>query len=130
MSTAGEITELPSPVDAYNTVFQNVHAEVFFQKLASYGIEPQTAQDAHDLLELGAKLSVLPDAPEDRPFAKYSSALDSMLNQSGVNAGQQKQANTQAVYNAATQLAQQPEIYAATVSLKKAEAELTAQQPQ
>ena len=33
---------LPNPADAYNQLFNDVHAQVFLGKLASYGIQPTT----------------------------------------------------------------------------------------
>lgn len=51
-------TQQPAfPQDAYDLLVERVHAPVFFQKLArDHGINPQTAQERFELLELAGIL--------------------------------------------------------------------------
>jgi len=52
-----EQQQAPTPQDAYNHLLQNLHAPVFFNKLAQdYGVQPQSRQEALDLLSLGGSL--------------------------------------------------------------------------
>ena len=47
---------LPDVQTAYNTLFDGVHQQVFFNKLASYGFVPQNEKEAAEMLELAGKL--------------------------------------------------------------------------
>lgn len=48
---------LMSPEEAYDVLVAQVHAPVFFEKLAKvYGVVPQTAQQARDLLQMAGAL--------------------------------------------------------------------------
>jgi hypothetical protein len=42
--------------DAYRLLFDQIHAPVFFEKLAERGIEPESEQEIQALLEMGANL--------------------------------------------------------------------------
>src|SRR5688572_20575864 len=42
---------------AFDTLAENIHAPIFFEKLARvYGIRPQTREDAHELLMIAGEL--------------------------------------------------------------------------
>ena len=46
-----------NPEEAYNVLIANVHAPVFFEKLASvYGIKPNTQDEARELLLIAGEL--------------------------------------------------------------------------
>ena len=123
---------LPDPQDAYNHLFDGVHAEVFFGKLASYGIQPASEKEAADLLQLAGQLrhvdSSEKQASESSRFGGAVSALNSAVN--NTPAGQQKQAEAkgEAIKQAAQQLMQDPSVYASVLSLKAAEAAVLAGQ--
>ncbi len=121
---------LPNPADAYNQLFNDVHAQVFLGKLASYGIQPTTEKEAADLFALAGQLRHV-DGPEKQAasqsrFGGAVSALNSVLGQSP--AGQQQQAAVygQAIKQAAAELMQDPGVYNAVLALKAHEAAILA----
>jgi len=121
---------LPEPEAAYSHLFDGVHSQVFFGKLASYGIQPTTEKEAQDLFALAGRLREV-DGPEKQAAAqsRYGgavSALDSVLG--NTPAGRQKIASDgkQAVKQAAAELMQDPSVYNAVLSLKAQEAVLLA----
>ena len=77
---------LPDAADAYNQLFDGVHAQVFLGKLASYGIQPTTEKEAADLFALAGQLrhvdSPVKQAAEQSRFGGAVSALDSVLGHS------------------------------------------------
>mgnify|MGYP003681252876 CR=1 FL=1 len=110
------MSSLPNPQDAYNQLFHNVHAEVFFGKLASYGIQATTEKEAADAEK---------QAAESSRFGGAVSALNNITTQPTTPA-QRYQAQGQAIKQAASQLAQDPSIYNAVISLKAHEAAVLA----
>jgi hypothetical protein len=42
--------------EGYRLLFDQIHAPVFFEKLAEHGIEPQTEEEVNALLKMGADL--------------------------------------------------------------------------
>lgn len=122
---------LPEPQQAYDHLFRNVHANVFFTKLASRGYYPQNEKEASDLLELAGKLRVANQNPRVKQasaprssFAGASADLDRLLGNMGVDttkhAAQEEEASIKA---AAAQLLNDPAIYNSVLSLKAAEAD-------
>ncbi len=84
----------PLPQDeAFDLVFQQVQAPVFFNKLANdHGIKPANAEEAREMLKLAAKLRVLYDAEQQQKTAgsvslltKASAALDAELANRGLS---------------------------------------------
>ena len=63
---------LPDVGEAYNNLFEGVHANVFFGKLANHGIQPQNEKEAADLLELAGKLRGVDDTEKE---ARYAAVL-------------------------------------------------------
>lgn len=121
---------LPNPEDAYNQLFEGVHSQVFFGKLASYGIQPTTEKEAMDLFELAGRLRHV-DGPEKQAaaqsrFGGVVSALDSVLDNTPAVRQQQAVHGKQAVKQAAAELMQDPGVYNAVLSLKAQEAVLLA----
>ena len=121
---------LPNPEDAYNQLFEGVHSQVFFGKLASYGIQPTTEKEAMDLFELAGRLRHV-DGPEKQAaaqsrFGGVVSALDSVLDNTPAARQQQAVHGKQAVKQAAAELMQDPGVYNAVLSLKAQEAVLLA----
>lgn len=121
---------LPSPEDAYTQLFDGVHSQVFFGKLASHGIQPTTEKEAQDLFNLAGRLRHV-DGPEKQAetqsrFGGAISALDSVLG--NTPEGRQRIAanGRQAVKQAAAELMQDPGVYNAVLSLKAQEAALLA----
>lgn len=121
---------LPNPADAYNQLFNDVHAQVFLGKLASYGIQPTTEKEAADLFALAGQLRHV-DGPEKQAatqsrFGGAVAALDSVLGQSPAGRQQQAVASGQAIKQAAAELMQDPGVYNAVLSLKAHEAAILA----
>lgn len=77
---------------AYNVLYQRVHAPAFFNKLASHGIKPKSAAEAQEMLVAAGKLRTLWDAEqaekaaaETNQLTKLSSRLDSVLASKGLS---------------------------------------------
>lgn len=119
--------EFPNPVEAYNHLFQNIHAQVFLNKLASeYGIQVNSEKEASDLFAIAGQLRAhenpVKQAADQSRFGDAASALNSVIE--STPAGQQKLAYTQdfAIKQAAADLMQDPAIYNSVLALKAEEA--------
>lgn len=114
---------LPNPNDAYNYLFNNVHAQVFLNKLASYGIVPSTEAEVSDLFALAGQLRHI-DSPEKQAAeqSRFGSAV------AGLNAALTSTPEAQdfAVKQATFDLANDPAIYNSILSLKAHEAAVLA----
>jgi hypothetical protein len=126
---------LPDPKVAYETLFDNVHAQAFFGQLAAHGIVPATQKEAADLLDMGGKLrayaqdpAVKQAAAANSPISAAAAELDAMLGDSPVGKQAAAQERVVAVKRAAAALAQHPDIYNAVVSLRQAAAAQQQQQ--
>ena len=118
---------LPDPNQAYEHLFDGVHAKVFLSKLASYGIQPTTDRETNDLFELAGKLRHVDNSAKqasDSRFGSALSALDSALSSTPAGHQQAAASRAQAIKQAAHSLSQDPEVYRAVLSLKAAEAAL------
>lgn len=115
-----EAAGLPTPVDAYNHLFDNVHAQVFFGKLANYGIQPTTEKEAADLLTIAGNLRHVANekAASDSKFSGAVSALNNVVK----DTPQQAAFTHQAIKQAAAELMQDASVYNSVLSLKAAEA--------
>lgn len=115
---------LPNTDEAYGTLFENVHSQVFFGKLAQLGYTPTTDREAQDLLQIAANLRDVagPEKAAASRFNGASQALSAVTPTSPAVVQQRKQLQDAAVKQAAAQLAQNPEIYNAVLALKAAEA--------
>jgi hypothetical protein len=114
---------LPNPNDAYNYLFNNVHAQVFLNKLASYGIVPSTEAEVSDLFALAGQLRHI-ESPEKQAadHSRFGSAV------AGLNAALTSTPEAQdfAVKQATYDLANDPAIYSSILSLKAHEAAVLA----
>lgn len=128
MSTAENA--LPDPTAAYNHLFGDVHARVFFGKLASYGIQPTTEKEAEDLLQIAGQLrtadSPTKQAADSSRFGSAVSALTNVLAPAPTTAHQQRAIADHTIKQAAAELMQDPSIYNSVLSLKAHEAALLA----
>ena len=105
---------------------------VFFQKLASYGIAPQTFEEKAMMIELGTNLLLAQQQQE----VKQASGLSALLVKAKQNLDQvlgvHKQAsaslNDQHIDQIASALTQKPDIFNSILSLKHAEAEYVRKQ--
>ena len=116
---SNEAAGLPTPVDAYNHLFDNVHAQVFFGKLANYGIQPTTEKEAADLLTLAGNLRHVEN--EKTASSRFSGAV-SALNNVVKNSPQQEAFTESSIKQAAAELMQDASVYNSVLSLKAAEA--------
>lgn len=122
---------LPDPQVAYNTLFDGIHQQVFFNKLASHGYSPQNEKEATEMLELAGKLRFVEDeeekiASDESRVSGASQALDNVL---GIGGGQAKaQEEALAIKQAAAAIAEDPTFYNSVLSLKAAEAAAMAEQ--
>jgi len=114
---------LPNPTDAYNYLFSNVHAEVFMNKLAGYGIVPSTEAEVSDLFALAGQLRHI-DSPTKQAadHSRFGSAV------AGLNAAltSTPEAQDYAVKQATYDLANDPAIYNSILALKAHEAAVLA----
>ena len=129
MSTETQ-AQLPDPVEAYNHLFDGVHAEVFLGKLASFNIQPTTEKETADLFNLAGRLRHV-DGPEKQAatqsrFGGAVTALDSILGQTPEGQQQKQAASGQAIKLAAAELMRDPNVYNSVLALKANEAALLA----
>ena len=76
MSQSQQVPEL-TPDQAQGVLFENVHAPVFFNKLAEdYGVVPQNEQEAQQLLDLSDKLRVAQGQEQTKSAGQRNEFLD------------------------------------------------------
>ena len=126
---------LPDVQTAYNTLFDGVHQQVFFNKLASYGFVPQNEKEAAEMLELAGKLRYVEGeeekiAADSSRLSNATVALDNVLGIPREQQEKQSAANDEftAISQAAAQLAEEPAFYNSVLALKAAEAAAYADQ--
>lgn len=119
---------LPDPQQAYDTIFQGVHAKVFFHKLAAAGFQPRSEGEAAYMLETAAKLRAIQEsaqvkqaAEQENPYFQLSKSLDTVMDQYGFSGRPRYQEAEISYKQAADSLMRDPAIYNAVLSLKAAE---------
>lgn len=122
---------LPDGQQAYQALYEGVHAEVFFQKCAAAGIVPRTIEDANHMLDDALRLRGLEGQQKqaeavDSPFAALHTSLGHVLEANGFGGVKQAE-EEQAINQMAAHLAQDPLYYNSVLALKAAEAEEIAQ---
>lgn len=132
MSATNQAAALPDAETAYNTLFNGIHARVFFSKLASLGHEVKNEKQAQALLELAGKLRVVEQesgykAAEELndPYVAANHYIDEALGQHGLDASIKKARAAEeagSIRQVAQQLSQDPGFYNSVLSLKAAEA--------
>ncbi len=130
--------DMPTTQQAYDHLFDNVHARVFLQKLASRGYEAQNEKEAQELLGLGKKIDVAQEDPTVKAaaegagrFALANTHLDAELQRRGIDTGVKTAAAQQedlAVQNIVSNLQQDPAIHNCVLALKTAEANIIGKQ--
>jgi hypothetical protein len=122
---------LPDPETAYNNLFNGVHQQVFFGRLAAHGVAPQTEKEAEDLLMLAGRLRSAEEQEKtagDSRFGAPLAALDGVLSDEGMAKSAYDMEEAYSIKMAAAELAQDPTIYNSVLALKAAEAEAIAAQ--
>jgi hypothetical protein len=119
---------LPAPDAAYNTLYEGIHAEVFFQKCAAAGYVPRTADEARVMLETAGQLRLLEGQrqekmAQDSPYHLLNQMVGQVLDQHGISAPVKQAEAESAIQQIADVLAQDPRYYNSVLSLKCAEAE-------
>jgi hypothetical protein len=134
MSTPNQAV-LPDPGTAYNHLFGNAHARVFFTKLAAvYGFPAETPEDQQYLLQLAGRLRHVAQSEKeaaDSPYGSALSALDQVMGATGMDQPVQAarhQEQEMAIKAAAAELAEDPMIYNSVLALKANEAAAVAEQ--
>ena len=109
---------------AYNTIVEQLAAPYFFEKLSSAGIVPANETEAGEMWVAAQKLHALYTAEQQKTAASRQSGLaamnqrlDSLLAESGLGGGDEKQATFNDV---AVLAAEQPEIANAVLTLQAA----------
>ena len=125
--------QLPDVETAFATLFDNVHQQVFFHKLASYGIAPQNEEQQAAMLESAFRLRYLEEQEAYKqasdnssvdPFVAANNYLASLVGED--QQGMSKAAEEEAISNMAAQLMQRPEFYNSVLSIKAKQAADTA----
>jgi hypothetical protein len=113
-----------APEQAYQTLYQRLHAPVFFKKLASdYGIVPQTEQEALDLLSLGGSLRQAYEADQAKQASaapRGQSRFSNFVGEITDVTGQSSVANERLIKAAAAEAAQDPLFAQCVLTLKAA----------
>lgn len=123
--TADAANQLPSPADAYNHLYSNVHMPVFLQKLASYGIQPTTEDEVSDLLKIAGQLRNIPAEPESQSrFSTAAAALDKLASETPQGQAVRRDVTAGLLKNASQALASDPAIYSSVLSLELANANM------
>ncbi len=122
-------SKLPSAEEAYTNLFDGVHTQVFFGKLASYGIQPATEKEAMDLLTLAGQLRHVDGEKQAADGSRFSgavNALESIYTETPAGQAQKSASADLAIEKAAEELMENPEIYNSVLSLSAAEAAILA----
>lgn len=132
MSTSNQ---LPDAGTAYNHLFGNVHARVFFTKLASvHGYPAETPESQNELLQLAGRLRHVAQAEKQAaasPYGTALSSLDQVMGAAGMDQPMQAaryQEAEMAIKQAAAELANDPGVYNSVLALKANEAAAVAEQ--
>ena len=116
--------QIPPADSAYDFLYGQIHAPVFFTKLAQdYGIVPANEQEASRLLEMGADLFTAEQFNQEKQASAQGSFIDEAHNSLQLLMGKQgsaqfarAQANDQLVKTAAAELTRNPYVRAAALS--------------
>lgn len=137
MTTSKQAPALPDATTAYQTLFDNIHQQVFFNKMAAYGHGVRDQQHAARMLDQAGKLRHLEEvelmkqaSAADDPYVAAGDYLDQHLASMGYatkTAGYPSE-EEMAIKAAAADFASVPEIYNSVLSLKAWEAEQLQQQ--
>lgn len=118
-----QIANLPSREEAFATLHTEVFQRTFFSKLASYGIVPQTEDEANKMLELAGRLEIAETLDTPAKTAGVS-ALDLALHRTeqylaergySENERRYEQAEDAAIQKHAAALAANPAIQGAVI---------------
>lgn len=138
MSAQNATQQLPDVQTAEEVAMQILHRG-FFDKLASYGIQPSTEQQAAWILQLSDRLmeverldSVKQANDQADPFYQALQGLDAALSETGLlhQVSPRQQTEQLAYKQAGEYWAQHPEIYNSVLVLKSNEAVREAQRQQ
>jgi hypothetical protein len=127
MTTQQAAPQLLNPDDAYALVHQRVYAPVFFTKLAQdFGIRPANAEEAQEMLIMAGQLRAADDQDRLKQAAAGTSKLAAArahLQQALRSEGFQTDASQdQLIEKAAMEVAYQPDVAHAVLSLQAAAA--------
>jgi hypothetical protein len=122
---------LPTRQDALNTIFEGVHARVFFNKCAAAGLVPSTLEEQEYMLKTAGYLRALEEAEQEKQaaaqgnfFQAMAQSLEPVLHQRGIQIAPYVSPEADiGIKRAADELANDPAIYNAVLSLKAHEAE-------
>lgn len=108
---------LPSVDEAYATLREQVYAPVFFSKLASYGIVPQTQAEHEELAQLAERLRNVAGSEKTASgsgrFGEALGALDQLIEDAPLPSS----VASQVIKQAAAQATTDPSIYESVLSL-------------
>lgn len=124
MSTTTQQPAPMDPADAFAVLHQRVYAPIFFDKLASdYGIRPQNDAEAMELLTQASILRQYHDAEQEKQAASQPSLLAQSRQVLTAMFGEQSfdDAEDRSIKHAAANLAMDPELAQAVLSLEAAQ---------
>jgi hypothetical protein len=116
--------QVPGADQAYDFLYGQIHAPVFFNKLAQdYGIVPQSEAEATRLLEMGADIFAAQQAEQQKQASAQGSFLDeahqslrTLLGKQASPRGVDAPANDRLVKAAAAELTMNPHVRAAALA--------------
>ena len=131
-------TQLPNVENAHAVIMEGVHKRAFLHKMSQHGHNPQTAEEADHLVQLGFKVAAAVEQQGGDPFndpagaktaaagpyAQLDQAFDSHFG--GQDSPVQEKTASAEAEDAAWNLFQDPDIYNSALSLKTAEAQMLA----
>lgn len=123
--------QLPDAATAYQTLFDTVHANVFFRKCAAAGFYPRTQEEADYMLKTAGTLRELANhqqvkaaAAQDNPYYQMMTGLDAVAQLYGLAPARPAHVEIEAGYKqAADAMLDDPSIYNAVLALKADEGE-------
>jgi hypothetical protein len=116
--------QVPDPAAAYDFLYGQIHAPVFFNKLAQdYGIVPQNEAEAQQLLDMAAEIFAAGQQARQKQASAQGSFLDGAQQSLRMLLGKQAgardvnaPANDRLVKQAAAELTRNPYVRAAALS--------------
>jgi hypothetical protein len=120
---SNQMDATPEEQQAYRLLYDQIHAPVFFEKLAERGVEPQSEQEVQALLMMGANLMQTQtlerqkraSSQEGSFILKAAQSLDAALRESGL-ALPSSTAVDQVIKSASYQVAKDPAVQQAAIT--------------
>lgn len=121
------MSTLPTPEQAYDTIFGRVYTQVFFNKIASAGYQPRTQDEVQHIFNTTRNLRRIEESAQvkqasaqENPYFQMSQGLETVMQQYGLGQPNHQESDIDCK-QAADYLMNDPEIYNAVLALKAEE---------